>query len=239
MMSIVQPTEKLQKELAAQKKRAQALQYLEKQGQSVGPISLQQIEENKKKGDNTLDLLLKERASNLSKNVEKESKQALLNQQNAARLSEKTNANIQSEIVSNTVLAHRWKETVDPVSGKTYYWNTTTNETKWERPVQPIQPASSSVSMNGLPPNWIEKLHASTKQIFYVNTVSGITSFTRPAFDAPSSSGRPSDQVAYGSQSATSEQQSNKRARVEHGGAADPLDPLQGKVKEHYSGKHT
>lgn len=45
-----------------------------------------------------------------------------------------------------STITHSWQPVVDPSSGKTYYWNTATNETAWEIPTQPAAPPSQVAS---------------------------------------------------------------------------------------------
>jgi hypothetical protein len=228
--------EKLIKEAEAHRKRTEALKFLETKGQSVGPVSIKQIEENKNKADNTLSLLLKEKAQYLSKGTsEKDSKFALLKQQNESR----------EEIalkVSNTLsapLKRDWKEVPDVVSKKSYYWNTVTNEVTWDRPVQ-VEVVNdysglNTPRVNDLPPNWIEKTHAATKQSFYQNTVTGKTSFTRPVTEVVStiiptatSSSTPQQITLSGNKVKLSDSNtvSNDSKRLR---SVDPLDPTRGK----------
>lgn len=237
---------RMAKELEAQKKRVQALQYLEKQGQSVGPMSIERIEENKKKSDNTLDLLLKQKVMSMSKtNVEKDSRQALLMQQATIRETETVKTSERAESISKQSysLPIGWKEVTDPVSKKSYYWNTVTNETSWDRPNDSNIASVSAAAFSGLqiissssslPLHWVEKIHTATKQTFYQNTVTGATSFTRPmalsasetttvaaAAKGSVSSGVISSNVRSGDGSVSSAVGS-KRARDS---CVDPLDP--------------
>ncbi|OWZ16018.1 Pre-mRNA-splicing factor cwc2 [Phytophthora megakarya] len=39
-------------------------------------------------------------------------------------------------VVDNKARAHTWREALDPTTHKIYYYNTETNETQWERPVE-------------------------------------------------------------------------------------------------------
>jgi hypothetical protein len=232
--------EKMIKEAEAHKKRTEALKFLETKGQSVGPISIKQIEENKNKADNTLSLLLKEKAQNLSKgSSEKSSKFALLKQQNESR----EEFALKTSNALTAPLKRNWKEVPDVVSKKSYYWNTVTNETTWDRPIE-VENMNDYNGLNlntsrvdDLPPNWIEKTHAATKQSFYQNTVTGKTSFTRPVVEktvvttiatanAPSSSTTQQTTLSGNKNKLSDTTFNNDSKRLR---SVDPLDPTKGK----------
>lgn len=189
-------SEKLEKELLAQKLRAQALLHLEKQGQAVEKIPISGVMVPKKDagkgGDNTLDLLLKQtaikNASAAAKNNEAAAKQALLRQQNL-HTEQRSNA---SNVEASSQLPPGWKEVPDASVGRCYYWNTATNETTWERPAAPPSsvapsPACSAPVVAALPDGWVEKIHPATKQKYYAHAASGKTSVTFPGSSAVSS----------------------------------------------------
>jgi hypothetical protein len=53
----------------------------------------------------------------------------------------------------SSALAAGWAETVDPSTGGVYYWNKSTDETSWERPVEKLQaglpPAQAGAALAG------------------------------------------------------------------------------------------
>ena len=148
------------KELQAQRKRVEALKYLKEKGcvdidqlLSRGKV----IESKKTCTDNTLDLLLKSRAENGSK--ESSLRETLLRQQNHLRVEVPKDVN-------------GWVKINSKDNGKCYYWNRKTNETTWEAPLEfsaenLLNDTKKNNSKAQIPEDLIEKVHSATGQIFY------------------------------------------------------------------------
>lgn len=170
---------KKEQELEAQKKRNQALKYLDKEGQRVDKnvyaiLADRQSSSASNARDNTLQLLFKEKSKNTpneqtsssaGKSTESlaEAKKALIQQQEELR------AKVENPLPPN------WKETIDPTSGNPYYWNTETQETTWTRPECKADPKNDN-----LPEGWVEKVHPATNQKYYFHASTGKTSSEKP-----------------------------------------------------------
>lgn len=154
------------KESEALKKRAEALEHLKVQRQRVN-VNGTMVGEKVERRDNTLQLLnrqsaLKQTVGTYDVNVAIAAAQA----------------DMRAETAKDAPLPAGWQEVPDPATNKSYYWNTATGETKWDRP------ASIEVSApqrTGLPEGWEERLHPATKQAYYVHTQTGRTSHTFPS----------------------------------------------------------
>ena len=86
----------------------------------------------------------------------------------------------------NALVAKGWDEAVDPSSGKKYYFNRSTGETKWENPLlekkekSTEEVAKSSEGDEALPDGWAATKDASTDKTYYYHAASGKTQWTKP-----------------------------------------------------------
>ena len=92
-----------------------------------------------------------------------------------------------------------WVEAMDPNTGKTYYCNPQTGDTKWERPSLSVtntipQAGPTETSMRGrvflqqqqkqLPPGWVEAKDPSSGNVYYCNPQTRETRWERPVFSS-------------------------------------------------------
>ena len=230
--------DKMDKELIAKQKRAQALNYLEKVGQGIenGTELRPARKDVGNGGDNTLELLLRQsvQGKTVSTTSEKDVKAKLVAQQDALR----------QETVAKQCSSSVWKEVPDSITGKSYYWNTVTNATQWEKPdgfssqSNAIQSVETSCAV--LPEGWVEKLHPATKQKYYIHTPSGKSSVQFPSSSSTGTTNNTtlssnSHQTNSNSSSSTGIAVSTTNASNSHGKRTrdediDPLDFTGGQV---------
>lgn len=165
---------KLEKEALALKLRQQALLHLQKEGQAVEKIPLTGVVAPKKDagkgGDNTLDLLIKQKATAQIKNAAK-----------ATPIVVKSDTPPVAVTSTPNSLPQNWQEVPDASTGRSYYWNTVTNATTWERPTLTVHNSSvSTTTPTCLPDGWVEKVHPATRQKYYSHPATGRTSVTVP-----------------------------------------------------------
>jgi hypothetical protein len=77
------------------------------------------------------------------------------------------------DALNSELVALGWQSTTDPSSGKTYYFNRNTNETKWTKPIV------SKQTDDKLPEGWKSAKDATTGKVYYYDNA-GNTSWTRP-----------------------------------------------------------
>jgi len=133
---------KLQAELDAQAKRAEAQAYVQRNACGPSQYELTGRTYEKTGGDNTLKVVAQRRA----KEQAAEQKRMQLLKQNLIEQQKIVGAKV-AEIATGgggsassgcaealAPIPSWWKEVPDPTSGQTYYWNSITNQTSWDRP---------------------------------------------------------------------------------------------------------
>jgi hypothetical protein len=188
---------KAARERAALRQREAARAYLEREGCGPGAVE-QALNKSDDAGmaaantartkttDNTLELLLRTNALEKANAVKTSSLAKVVDTS-----IETGKSSVSSGSVTTNPLPPDWKEVTDAASGKTYFWNTRTNQTSWTRPApmssKELAPSPTPGPTQVLPDGWSEHIHPATKQRYYRHT-SGKTSATLPAPEASSSS---------------------------------------------------
>eukprot|EP01029_Cantina_marsupialis_P027587 TRINITY_DN773060_c0_g1_i1.p1 TRINITY_DN773060_c0_g1~~TRINITY_DN773060_c0_g1_i1.p1 ORF type:complete len:322 (-),score=99.29 TRINITY_DN773060_c0_g1_i1:213-1178(-) len=184
------PGEKLAKELAAQRERAQAMAWLEKTGAGGHTKETAHFLDKGLKGrDNTLELMQG------AKGNLKDLKSTLLNKQNeiASTLERLKNKSKVDE------LPEGWTELNDKKTGNVYYWHKESGKTQWAKPAKerksssfdPPETMSDEMkkkleskgivsSVSALPPGWKAVKDPKSKRTYYWNKTTNKTTWTRP-----------------------------------------------------------
>jgi hypothetical protein len=208
------------KELEAQRKRVQALKYLQTQGQHISnsTVVIQNIGKNFQQKDNTLELLLKQSTSITEmKRIEQQTKNSLIQQQKL----------LSHEKKNEKELPLDWNPVVDRVTNKTYYWNRKTNLTVWEKPViAGLSSTTTSIEPAGTPDEWTKCVHNATKQTYWHNKITGENCFDK-ILPQPIKKIAHSDTVISSSEDNQNKLSSMvKKRKID----IDPLDITEGKV---------
>lgn len=168
----------LDKEVEAQRKRVQALAYLEAQGQNI-QSNFDLVggrDKNKSQGDNTLELLFRTKITSSSssssslKSIEALSKSAILDQQNTLQSREIKIVSSETEDIPS-----EWERVIDKSTEKPYYWNRSTNVTTWEKPTKQVinQPVLDEDD------EWVSQIHPASKQQYWLNKSTGAKCFDK------------------------------------------------------------
>ena len=188
--------EKIEKEALAQKKKAEAIAHLESQGQRVEGVIGFSKKLEPKTSDNTLSMLLTRKAITTAvegeKLKEQQSKAALIRQQEDNRRSRELK-------IENDSLPPSWQSVFDNCSNSYYYWNKITNVTSWIKPevesdtpqADAIEDVSKLISNKTVVPpttdlllcGWQEKKHPATQQSYYINLTSLETRSIKPTLE--------------------------------------------------------
>ena len=103
----------------------------------------------------------------------------------------------QADETLNSILPEGWREVIDQASGVSYYFNSHSGATTWERPSEASVAASTAaqstttttamvadeLSQAGLPEGWVAAIDAESGSIYYYNAETGETSWEFPAVD--------------------------------------------------------
>jgi hypothetical protein len=171
---------KLQRDLAAQCKRVEALKYLSSHGCTTneikGLMSRGKTFEKAplRKTDNTLECIRKQQMSEAQLKAEILRLQGKHVAERSARSAPST-----AEKVEREILPADWQAVKCEQSGRYYYWNKKSNETTWEKPSCTVT-TSKDHATDPLPTGWVQRYHPATKQVFYLHEASGGTRTIRP-----------------------------------------------------------
>ncbi|TMW64953.1 hypothetical protein Poli38472_009120 [Pythium oligandrum] len=200
-------TERVKQEVEAQKARAAALLYLSKTGSGPSQKEIAQQQQQRAQWTNATSQAIQARlakhlpsATNsslgptrdntLQAMAEHRAKQMLAGQYSAvtsayeAASQEYYGGGLGSSTVvsTSTTLPDGWKEVADPTSGETYYWNETTNETTWEKPVATKSKTESNEEEDDEPleDGWEAVKDPTSGSTYYWNRETDATTWDRP-----------------------------------------------------------
>ena len=95
-----------------------------------------------------------------------------------AALLQSTTTTVNATTLEPELVAAGWESTVDPSSGKRYYFRRDTNERSWTKPE--ISKSTTGNSDEQLPEGWKSTKDANSGKIYYFHTT-GKTSWTKPS----------------------------------------------------------
>ena len=142
---------RLEKEIKAQKARAEAMAHLLNIGETTfkGNKNINGVTTKPASRDNTLELLRSNGSMPLLNSSLESAKQSLLRQQEETRSSYKPSYAAPVAAPSSSSLPAGWTELMHVGSSQKYYYNAATKETRWEHPS--IEPSSKAVPQETLP----------------------------------------------------------------------------------------
>lgn len=163
-------SEQIKNEEIAKRKRDEAKNYLNSIGQSIEKVDPKKSNYN---NDNTIELLLAEKRKNTNNNF--------------TSTQQKTTTTA-TTADNHKTLPVNWSAVIDKSTGKTYYWNTITNETTWTSPILIKSDVSDDKTHddnddNKLPPHWVEKYHNATMQKYWQHEKTLVKRWTFPSND--------------------------------------------------------
>jgi hypothetical protein len=97
-----------------------------------------------------------------------------------------------------------WLSKVDQRSGKTYYINTVTKTTHWNRPTVDASVTAQAQPVADLPKGWLARTDKKSGRIYYINTVTKTTHWEKPTEPA-----KPVETVKVKEEQNNAEEQNN------------------------------
>merc|ERR1712151_542385 len=74
-----------------------------------------------------------------------------------------------------------WESAQDPTTGKTYFFNRSTNETRWDFPTPVAAAPPAAAPAPALPPGWEQANDPGSGKTYYFNRSTNETRWDRPA----------------------------------------------------------